>query len=159
MFWLDHATCRPMYIGSKEEEHLELAEDLQEHLEGLLYVSLTAQPLYIACGESLKFIHYKLQGACDLHLTNSYRHTMSTLPCGLTCTATSGHVPCTKGSVSVVPLSMWWLAWEAENWQKEPCREQNKSHLDIQNFCHNHSVYRDEYDDWMVVSDFYVSGV
>ena len=28
-----------MYIGSKEGEHLDLAEELQEHIEGLLYVS------------------------------------------------------------------------------------------------------------------------
>lgn len=28
-----------MYIGSKEDEHLELGELLQEHIEDLLYVS------------------------------------------------------------------------------------------------------------------------
>lgn len=30
---------RPMYIGSREDEHTEFAEEMQEHLEDLLYVN------------------------------------------------------------------------------------------------------------------------
>ena len=38
-----------MYIGSKEGEHLELAEDLQDHLEYYLYVSLQHHKMQCQC--------------------------------------------------------------------------------------------------------------
>ena len=48
------AVCRPMYIGSKEDEHTEFGEEMQEHLEDLLYVralaiSLPTRPLMFVC--------------------------------------------------------------------------------------------------------------
>lgn len=96
-----------MYIGSREDEHQENAEDLQEHLEGLLYVRL----------------HGKVSGFAVICSLFASRRITWTLPYGLMCTATRGHVLCTRGSVSMGPLSMWSLGWEAETWPKEPCRE------------------------------------
>ena len=37
--WRASLSDRPMYIGSREGEHTEFGEELQEHLETLLYVS------------------------------------------------------------------------------------------------------------------------